>query len=124
MKRILIIEDEIILRNLLEKKFKQEGYEVTVAVDGEDGIEKMRENKPDLIVLDIIMPRLDGFGVMEKMKEDDNLKDIYIMIVSNSGQPVELDRARRLGARDWLIKTDFDPQEVISKVSKILCQQK
>lgn len=124
MKKILIIEDEIILRNLLEKKFKQEGYDVAVAVDGEDGIDKMRENKPDLIILDIVMPRLDGFGVMEKMQEDEGLKNINIMIVSNSGQPVELDRARRLGARDWLIKTDFDPQEVISKVSKILCQQK
>jgi len=118
MAKILIIEDEEIMISLLQKKLKKEGYEVLIARDGKEGIEKMKETKPDLILLDIVMPKMGGFGVMETMKKDNKLKDIPIIVVSNSGQPVELDKARDLGARDWLVKTEFDPQEVIKKIKK------
>lgn len=114
--KILLIEDEEILSNLLEKKLIEEGYEVQVAEDGEVGLKKMREMKPDLVLLDIVMPKVGGFEVMETAKAEDELKDIPIMIISNSGQPVELEKAKEMGAIDWLIKTDFDPQEVINKV--------
>jgi len=117
-KKILLIEDEQLMIELLEKKLIQEGYEVAVAKDGVEGLEKMRGTKPDLVLLDIVMPRMGGFGVMEEMTKDDELKQIPIIVISNSGQPVELDRAKRLGAKDWLIKTEFDPQEVIDKVLK------
>lgn len=117
-KKILLIEDEEIMIGLLEKKLAQEGYEISVARDGIEGLEKMRKAKPDLILLDIVMPKMGGFEVMERIKEDKELKKIPIVIISNSGQPVEIDRARELGARDWLIKTEFDPQEVIDKVVK------
>ena len=117
-KKILIVEDEEMLYNLLERKLSREGYSIEVAVDGEEGLEKMRVNKPDLILLDIVMPKKDGFEVMAEMQKDGNLKDIPIVIISNSGQPVELDKAKKLGANDWLIKTEFDPQEVIEKVKK------
>lgn len=118
MKRILIVEDEKILRDLLQKKLLKEGYEVLAACDGQEGIEMIRQEKPDLILLDILMPRKDGFGVMEDMQKDPEIKNIPIIIVSNSGQQVELSRAIKLGAKDWLIKTEFDPQEVIDKVIK------
>ena len=117
-KKILLIEDEQLMIELLEKKLAQEGYEMTVAKDGAEGLEKMRNEKPDIILLDIIMPKKGGFEVMEEMSQDDELKQIPVVVISNSGQPVELDRAKRLGARDWLIKTEFDPQEVIDKVIK------
>jgi len=117
-KKILIIEDEEIVLGLLQKKLSQEGYEVSVARDGEEGLKKMREIKPDLILLDIIMPKMGGFEVMEEMQKDSGLKKILVIVVSNSGQPVEIDKARELGAKDWLIKTEFDPQEVIDKVVK------
>lgn len=116
MKKVLLIEDEELIYNLLERKLKQEGYEVTVAKDGEEGLAKMRESKPDLILLDIVMPKKGGFEVMEEMQQNEELKGIPVVIISNSGQPVELDRAKKLGARDWLIKTEFDPQEVLEKV--------
>ncbi|GAI58359.1 unnamed protein product, partial [marine sediment metagenome] len=83
-----------------------------------EGIRVMREVKPDLILLDIIMPKMGGFEVMEEMNKDKELKKIPVIVISNSGQPVELDRAQKLGAKDWLIKTEFDPQEVIDKVVK------
>ncbi len=116
MKKIIIVEDEEILRNLLQKKLTAEGYEVSVAENGEEGLEKIRENRPDLILLDIIMPKMDGFEMLEEMKKDDSIFGIPVIVVSNSGQPVEIDRAQSLGARDWLVKTEFDPQEVINKV--------
>lgn len=122
MAKITIIEDEEVLLSLLKKKLEQEGHQVTIAKDGQEGLERVKADKPDLILLDIVMPKMGGFEVMEELNADKNLKDIPIIIVSNSGQPVEIDRAKKLGAKDWLVKTDFDPQEVIVKVRKQLKQ--
>ena len=115
-KKVLLIEDEEIMINLLQKKLIQEGYEVSIARDGEEGLKMTKEQRPDIILLDIIMPKMGGFEVMEEIAKDPELKKIPIVVISNSGQPVELDKARDLGAKDWLIKTEFDPQEVIEKV--------
>ena len=117
-KKILLIEDEKIMIDLLQRKLTQKGYDVSVARDGEEGLKAMREVRPDLVLLDIIMPKMGGFEVMEEMGKDKNLKDIPVIVISNSGQPVELDKAQKLGAKDWLIKTEFDPQEVLGKVVK------
>ena len=117
-KKILIVEDEELILDLLQKKLIKEGYQVSVARDGEEGLKVMREVNPDLILLDIIMPKMGGFEVMEEMAKEKELKKIPVIVISNSGQPVELDRAQKLGAKDWLIKTEFDPQEVIDKVVK------
>jgi len=118
MKKILLIEDEEILINILEKKLIQEGYKVVVARNGVSGLEEMRKNKPDLILLDIIMPIMGGIEVMEEMQKDEELKNIPILVISNSGQPIEIDRIQKLGAKDWLIKTEFNPQEVVEKIKK------
>jgi len=115
-KKILLLEDEELMIDLLERKLTQEGYEVSVAKNGIEGLEKMRKAKPDVVLLDIVMPRMGGFEVMEEMVKNEELKKIPVIVISNSGQPVELDRAKRLGAKDWLIKTEFDPQEVLEKV--------
>jgi len=117
-KKILLIEDEEILINLLQKKLTNEGYDISVARNGQEGLELIKEIRPDLILLDIIMPKMGGFEVLEEMQKDQELQNIPVIIISNSGQPVEIDRAQKLGAKDWLIKTDFDPQEVIDKVKK------
>lgn len=117
-KKILLVEDEEIIVNLLQRKLTKAGYEASVARDGEEGLRAIREVRPDLILLDIVMPKKGGFEVMEEMQEDPELRKIPVIIISNSGQPVELDRAQKLGVRDWLIKTQFDPQEVIDKIVK------
>lgn len=116
-KKILIVEDEKLVSDLLQRKLTKEGYEVSVAFDGEEGLKMMKKARPDLILLDIVMPKMGGFEVMEEMGRDKKLKDIPVIVISNSGQPVELDQAQKLGAKDWLIKTEFDPQEVINKVN-------
>lgn len=117
-KKILLVEDEEIMIDLLQRKLKEEGYEVLLAGDGEEGLKKMRQERIDLVLLDIVMPKLGGFEVMEEMNKEPELRKIPVVIISNSGQPVELDRAKELGVKDWLIKTDFDPKEVIDKVVK------
>ena len=118
MKKILLIEDEEIMIDLLKRKLANEGYEVAVARDGEEGLKQMKESKPDLILLDIIMPKMGGLEVMEIIQKDKTLAEIPVIVISNSGQPVEIDKAQALGAKDWLIKTEFDPQEVIEKIKK------
>lgn len=117
-KKILIVEDEELLSDMLKRKLEMEGYEVFIAKNGVEGLEKIKKINPDLILLDIVMPEKGGFEVMEELKGEENLKNIPIIIISNSGQPVEIDRAKELGVKDWLIKTEFDPQEVIEKVKK------
>ncbi len=118
MKKILIVEDEEVLLKLLEQKLIKEGYQVKIARNGEEGLAELKDEKPDLILLDIMMPKMGGFEMMERINQDQSLRGIPVVIISNSGQPVELSRAKELGVKDWLIKTDFDPQEVIDKVKK------
>jgi len=118
MKKILLFEDEEIMVDLLQRKLTKEGYEVFIARDGEEGMRTLREKNPDLVLLDIVMPKMSGFEAMEEMIKDKKLVKIPVIIISNSGQPVELDRVQKLGAKDWLIKTEFDPQEVVDKVAK------
>jgi DNA-binding response OmpR family regulator len=123
--KILIIEDEESLKDLLVAKLRKENYDVDFASDGEAGLKKIKEFKPDLILLDIIMPKMDGYEVLEKMNEE-KIK-IPVVIISNSGQPVEIEKTRKLGAVDHLIKTEFSPLDVLKKVRLCLdgeCLQK
>jgi DNA-binding response OmpR family regulator len=119
-KTILIIEDEQVLASLLKRKLSRRGYQSIIATDGREGLKKTKEIQPDLILLDIVMPEMSGFEVMEAKQRMKTIKDIPIIIISNSGQPVEISRAQKLGAEDWVVKTNFDPEEVVRKVEKIL----
>lgn len=119
-KKILIIEDEEIILDLLSKKISQHGFEVKTARNGQEGLDLMLSDKPDLVLTDIVMPEKDGFTVIEEMKQTEALKNIPVIIISNSGQPVELDRAKSLGVSDWVIKTEFDPNEILEKIRKFL----
>jgi len=117
-KKILIIEDEKILRELLSAKLLREGYDVETAKDGAEGLRVTQEVRPDLVLLDIFMPKLSGFEVLEILRNDVQLRNIPVIVISNSGQPSELEQAKDLGAIDVLIKTAFDPQEVIDKIAR------
>ena len=117
-KKILIMEDEKILQDLLKKKLEKEGHDVLAVDDGEEGLKVIGDYMPDLLLLDIMMPKVDGFEVLEKIKKDEILSSIPVIIISNSGQPVEIKRAISLGIADYIVKVDFDPDEVIGKVKK------
>ena len=114
-KKVLLIEDEEIILKLLQKKLIDEDYNVLIARNGEQGLKMIKKIKPDIILLDIIMPKMNGFEVMEEISKDSSIKKIPIIIISNSGQETELSRAKELGANDWLVKTEFNPQEVIKR---------
>jgi len=120
MEKILLIEDEELIIRLLSKKLAAIGYDVSLAMDGREGLEKIKQIVPDLVLLDIVMPRMGGFEVMAEMKKDEKIAGIPVIIISNSGQPLELERAKDLGAVDWLVKTEFDPKEVAEKIQKYI----
>lgn len=115
---ILVIEDEKTLMHLVTSKLEKEGFNVLCAFDGVSGLEMAKENTPDLILLDIIMPKMNGYEVLENMRTE-GLK-IPVIIISNSGQPVEIAKTKELGAVDHLIKTQFEPAEVVKKVKDYL----
>lgn len=120
-KKILIIEDEAILVDVLTKKLDREGYDVSSAEDGERGLEEIERVQPDLILLDIVMPKMNGYEVLDVLqKKFGKDKMPPVIIISNSGQPVEIDRAINLGARDYIIKAQFTPDEVTTKVNSLL----
>lgn len=110
--------------DLLERKLAALGYEVAVARDGRDGLEAAKDFIPDLILLDVVMPRMGGLEMLAEMKKEPALFKIPVIIISNSGQPVELEKAKKLGAADWLVKTEFDPRQVSEKIEKILTDRR
>jgi len=120
--KILLIEDEEALVEVLKTKLEKEGFEVMVGYDGQEGYKLISGFNPDIILLDIVMPIMDGYDVLEKMKE--NEVKIPVIIISNSGQPVEIEKTKQLGAIDHLIKTQFNPVDVITMVKNYLASEK
>lgn len=119
-KNILIVEDDKFLRELISQKLVKEGFNISEAVDGEEGVKKIKEEKPDLVLLDLILPGIDGFEVLAKTKEDPELVPIPVIILSNLGQKEDVERGLKLGAADYLIKAHFTPGEIIEKIRTIL----
>lgn len=120
MKKILLIEDDKFLRELMVKKLLTMDYDVTSAVDGESGLSMIKEVKPDVVLLDLILPGINGFEVLEKAKQDPEIADIPVIILSNLGQKEDIERGQKLGAADFMIKAHFTPQEVVNKIKTIL----
>ncbi len=119
-KKIVLVEDEEILSQLLERKLEAAGFSVASARDGAAGFELIVSEHPDLVLLDMVLPGMNGFGVLEKMKSAGLLPSTPVLIISNSGEPIETDRAMELGVRDFLMKVNFNPQEVLERVKAIL----
>ncbi len=119
-KKILIIEDDKFLRELIAQKLSKEDYDITEAIDGEEGIKKVQAEKPDLVLLDLILPGIDGFEVLSRIKDDPFLASIPVIIFSNLGQKEDIERGLKLGAADYLIKAHFTPGEIIEKVRNVL----
>ncbi len=119
-KKILFVEDDKFLRELVIQKLMKEGYDTVGAVDGEEGLKKIKEEKPDLVLLDLILPGIDGFEVLSKVKEDPVLAQIPIIILSNLGQREDIEKGLKLGAADFLIKAHFTPGEIIEKIKNAL----
>lgn len=120
MATILIIEDDKFLSDLLYKKLTEEKFSVLMAVDGEQGIKEIREGKPDLVLLDLILPGMNGFEVLKRAKEDSELKKIPVIVLSNLGQKEDVERAKKLGSEDYLVKAHFTLEEIVQKIRKYI----
>ncbi len=121
--KILIVEDDKFLRELISRKLVKEGYDIAEAVDGEEGVKKSEEFMPDLILLDLILPGIDGFGTLEKIKDNSKTMNIPVVILSNLGQKDEVEKGLKLGAIDFLIKAHFTPEEIVEKIRLVLSKK-
>ncbi|MEK7566545.1 MAG: response regulator [Patescibacteria group bacterium] len=120
MAKILIAEDDKALSGVLQKKLELNGYEAAVAADGEETLKALKSGKYDMVLFDIVMPKVNCYEVLEKMHGDPELSSIPVIVISNSGQPVELEKVKSLGAVDYLVKANFEPNEVLEKINQYL----
>lgn len=120
MKKIVIVEDDNFLMELMARKLSVENFEVVSAFNGEEGLKKIKEEKPDFVLLDIVLPGIDGFEVLEKLKNDKETAGIPVVILSNLGQKDDIEKGFKLGAEDFLVKAYFTPGEIVEKIRAIL----
>lgn len=120
MKKILVVEDDNFLANAYRVKLTKAGFEIKNAFDGIEAINALQTYIPDLILLDIVMPRKDGFATLEEIKKNEQFKDIPVILASNLGQKEDMDRGMKLGAVDFFVKTDFTLNNLIEKINVLL----
>jgi DNA-binding response OmpR family regulator len=120
MKKVLIIEDEAFICRAYKDGLTRAGFEVVVAHDGKEGMEKLKSEKPDLVLLDLVMPVMDGFNVLEVVGADKIFKKTPIIVLSNLGQESDIKKSKELGAKDFLVKADHSMKDVIATVKKYL----
>ncbi|HBC72549.1 MAG: Response regulator receiver protein [Candidatus Amesbacteria bacterium GW2011_GWB1_47_19] len=120
MKRILLVEDDKFLLGALKAKFSGPDYEVRTAPNGEEGMKVLREFAPDVILLDLVMPKMDGFAMLEMIKGDTKLKNIPVVVSSNLGQSEDVSRAKALGASDYIIKTNMSLADLKKRVDHFI----
>lgn len=118
--KILLIENDQFIRRIYKNGLERSGFNVITAAEGEEGIKKAREQNPDLILSDLVMPHRNGFETLEQIKKDKQLKDIPIIILSNLGQESDIKKIKDLGAIDYLIKSDFKIKELVEKINSHL----
>ncbi len=121
--KMLLIEDEIILAEMYKDRFEKEGFEMIVAFDAEEGLKLTKKEKPDLIILDILLPRGNGISFLQKMRGISQMADIPVVVLSNYDLPQTKEDALELGAKAYLIKTDFTPDQLIKEIKKYLPNQ-
>lgn len=120
IKKILLVEDDPFLSDIYTTKIKEAGFEIDVTGDGDEVISKIKEKKPDLLLLDIVLPHLDGWEIAKQIKEDADLKNLKIIILSNLGQKSEVEKGLGLGAVKYLIKAHYTPSEIVEEIKKVL----
>src|SRR3989344_9069379 len=118
--KILLVDDDEFLLDMYALKFKEAGFDIDVATSGEDALNKLQKGSYGIMLLDIVMPILDGFEVLAKIKRDNIASSVPVIVLSNLGQKEDIDRGIALGAKDYVIKAHFTPSEVVEKVKSVL----
>lgn len=120
MKKILFVEDESALQQTFGDALRQEGYQVVSALDGEIGLGLAKTEHPDLILLDLILPKVNGFEVLEELREREDTKGIPVIVLTNLEEIGDIQKAIELGAKDYLVKANYSLEEVVRKIKKAL----
>lgn len=120
-KRILVVDDEVYIVHILEFSLSMEGYEVLTAFDGEEALQVVEENSPDLIVLDIMMPKIDGYEVCRHLRSEERFADIPIILLSAKGRPIDREEGMKAGANDYITKP-FRPRKLLEKIEELLSE--
>src|SRR4051794_1928718 len=118
---VLIVDDDPVIRRMLQLSFESEGFDVSTANDGVEGLEAMRKNNPDVIVLDIMMPRLDGMKVLREVVTDDELRDTPVILLSAKATSLDIELGLKAGAADYVTKP-VDPIELVERIRSILAK--
>ena len=119
MKKILIVDDKLEVVELVKATLEGEDYQTISASDGREALEKIGKEKPDLVLLDVVMPKMNGLEVLAKVKKDPQTKDVPIIMLTAKGQQLDKDRGRRLGAEDYIVKP-FSPSHLLTKIEEIM----
>ncbi|OHA78007.1 MAG: hypothetical protein A3G10_02380 [Candidatus Wildermuthbacteria bacterium RIFCSPLOWO2_12_FULL_49_9] len=120
MKKILLVEDDPLLVDIYTTKLRQSGFEGQVAEQGEKALAAIEEGKPDLVLLDIVLPSMDGWDILRQVREIEKFRGIPIIILSNLGQKEEIEKGLRLGASKYLIKAHYTPSQIAEEVVKLI----
>jgi len=119
-KNVLIIEDDEFLRSLAAKRLEKEGYKVEAAADGDSGLKLAADSAPAVILLDLLLPGMSGYEVLEKLRATEGTKKTPVVVFSNLGQKEDVEKAKSLGATDFLIKANFTLDDVVGKIEGYL----
>ena len=119
-KSILIVEDEPLLSNLLKQRLEKEGYIVAQAQDGQEALEKIKEQTPNLILLDIILPKVSGFEFLEKVRENPQMEEMPVIVISNLGQESDIQKGQSLGAVGYFVKAHVSIEDLVGQVKQFL----
>jgi len=119
-KSILIVEDDALLVDIYSTKLQLSGFEVRVVDNGDKVFAEVKEKKPDLVLLDIVLPHMDGWDILQRLNTMDEMKDVPIVMLSNLGQKEEVEKGLRLGAAKYLIKAHYTPSEIVKEVIKFV----
>lgn len=122
MKKVFIVEDDPLMVRMYERIFKTNGYEVETAFDGEEALAKIQimKDKPTIILLDVMMPKLSGFDVLKRIKTMDDLKNIPVVLLTNLSGKEDAERGISLGAADYMVKSEYEPKQVVSRIEDII----
>ena len=121
-KRILVVDDEIYIVHILEFTLTMEGYEVLTAADGEEALRKVEQDRPDLVVADIMMPKLDGYEVCRRIRKDEEFGHLPVILLSAKGRPIDRETGLEVGADDYIVKP-FSPRRLLEKIRDLLQRQ-
>ena len=119
-KLILLVDDDLTLREMYDERLKAEGFEIVQATNGDEALKKAKEIKPAIVLLDVMMPKINGFDVLKAMKSDAELKDIPVILLTALIQDVDRAQGKKLGAADYIVKSETMPGEVIEKIRAVL----